>query len=187
MTRLRPALDERRRITFRQYAVTTLLTGAGQADSAAALAALTGIEERDPTIDRRVIEVGMCQPEWVRRRDGITRATVRGAMADRLPPEIVHRTRRGEQLPDWLDVMTTARTELAHELEQLEQHPLSLELIDTARLRRLILEWPERTASADPAVVTDYRHVLLRALVISRYLRWFERRGATTARPTARR
>jgi asparagine synthase (glutamine-hydrolysing) len=187
MTRLRPALDERRRIPFRRYAVTTLLTGAGQAESAAALAALTGIEERDPTIDRRVIEVGMCQPEWVRRRDGITRATVRAAMSDRLPPEIVQRTRRGEQLPDWLDVMTTARAELAHELEQLEQHPLSRDLIDTARLRRLMYAWPERTANADPAVVTDYRQVLLRALVISRYLRWFERRGATTGRPTARR
>jgi hypothetical protein len=182
MTRLRPTLDERRRIRFRQYAVTTLLTGAGQAESAAALAALTGIEERDPTIDRRVIEVGMCQPEWVRRHDGITRATVRAAMSDRLPPEIVHRTRRGEQLPDWLDVMTTARTELAHELEQLEQHPMSRELIDTARLRRLMYAWPERTANADPAVVTDYRQVLLRALVISRYMRWFEQRGPTSTR-----
>jgi asparagine synthase (glutamine-hydrolysing) len=179
---LRPTLDERRRSPFRQYAATALLTAAGQAENAAALAAVSGIEERDPTIDRGVIEVGMRQPESVRRHDGITRAAARAAMSDRLPPEIGQRTRRGEQLPDWLDLMTAARPQLAHELEELEQHPTSRELIDTARLRRLMDRWPDRTASADPGVVTDYRRVLLRALVISRYLRWFEQRGATATR-----
>ena len=68
-------------------------------------------------------------------------------MADRLPPEIVHRTRRGEQLPDWLDVMTAARPELARELEELEEHRRRGELIDAARLRRLIDRWPDRTAA----------------------------------------
>jgi hypothetical protein len=38
--------------------------------------------------------------------------------------------------------------------------------------------WPERTTRADPVVVRDYRLALLRALLVSRYLRWFERRGA---------
>jgi len=184
---LRPTLDERRRMPFRQYAATTLLTAAGQAESAAALAAVTGIEERDPTIDRGVIEVAMRQPESVRRHDGITRATVRAAMSDRLPPEIGQRTRRGEQLPDWLDLMTAARPQLAHELDELEQHPTSRQLIDTARLRRLMDRWPDRTANADPGVATDYRQVLLRALVISRYLRWFEQRGATATRAGVRR
>ena len=124
----------------------------------------------------------MRQPEWVRRHDGITRAVARGAMADRLPPEIVHRRARGEQLPDWLDIMTAAREEVATELEQLEEHPTSRELIDTDRLRRLVDRWPDRTLRTDPAVERDYRYALWRALVVSRYLRWFEQRAAAARR-----
>ncbi len=155
---------------------------AAQADGRTAEAALTGAEERDPTLDRRVLEVAIRQPEWVRRRDGITRAVVRGAMAERLPPEILHRTRRGEQLPDWLDVMTAARAEIASEFDQLKDHPASRELIDVERLRGLLRRWPDRSRRADPHVVRDYRFALLRGLLISRYLRWFESRAALAAR-----
>jgi asparagine synthase (glutamine-hydrolysing) len=102
-------------------------------------------------------------------------------MADRLPPEIVRRDGNGEQLPDWLDVMTGARKELAHELDDLEQHPMSRELIDTERLRRLMEHWPDRNASGDHAIVADYRQALARALLVSRYLRWFERRTTASA------
>jgi hypothetical protein len=38
--------------------------------------------------------------------------------------------------------------------------------------------WPERTSRADERVVREYRLALLRSLVVSRYLRWFERRAA---------
>jgi hypothetical protein len=178
LTALVPVLDGWRRRDERSLGLFIVQAGAPQAEIRAALAALTGVEERDPTIDRGVLEVTMRQPEWVRRHDGVTRAIVRGAMADRLPAEIVHRKRRGEQLPDWLDVMTASHAELASELDELEHHPLSRQLIDTVRLRQLMKHWPARTARADPAVARDYRYALLRALLVSRYLRWFERRAA---------
>jgi asparagine synthase (glutamine-hydrolysing) len=170
------ALTDRRGVYQRAVALRTVQIGASHADNIIAMAALTGAEERDPTVDRRVLEVTMRQPEWVRRHDGITRAVVRGAMADRLPPRILNRTRRGEQLPDWLDVMTASRAEIVSELDQLVEHPTSRDLIDTDRLRRLVDRWPDRASRANPVVVRDYRLALLRALVVSRYLRWFERR-----------
>ena len=178
---LRPRLDQRRSFDRRQEALSSAMAAAGQAETEAALAAHTGVEERDPSADRRVIEVAMRQPEWARRHDGVTRAVLRGAMADRLPASIVQRTRRGEQLPDWLDVLTASRTELAGELEELRSHPTSRELIDVDRLQRLLQRWPDRGARADPAVMRDYRLALLRGLYVSRYLRWFERRGAASA------
>jgi len=100
-------------------------------------------------------------------------------MADRLPPEIVRRTRRGEQLPDWLDVLSAARTELVAELDAVEDHSVSRSLIDTARLRRLMDDWPARTARTSPAVIRNYRHALPRALFVSRYLRWFDQHAAS--------
>jgi hypothetical protein len=178
---LRPEFDPRRSTDLRRVALSRVMAGSGQAEGGAALAALTGVEERDPTVDRRVLEAAMRQPEWVRRHDGITRAVVRGAMADRLPGEIVHRTRRGEQLPDWLDVMTAARAELASELEELSGDPVSRQLIDVDRLETLLRRWPDRSACADPTIIRDYRLALLRALLVSRYLRWFGRHAAAAA------
>lgn len=173
-----PLLHRWRRPDLRREGLRTIQTGASQADGRAAMAVLTGVDTRDPTADRRVLEVAIRQPEWVRRHAGVPRAAVRGAMADRLPPEILHRTRRGEQLPDWLDLMTAARAELASELEQLRDHSLSRELVDVPRLERLMEHWPDRRRRADPRVIADYRSALLHALLVSRYLRWFERRAA---------
>jgi asparagine synthase (glutamine-hydrolysing) len=176
-----PWIDVRRRPDPRADDLTAAMLSAERAETHAAAAALTGVEERDPTSDRRVLETAMRQPEWVRRHDGVSRAVARGAMADRLPAEIVYRTRRGEQLPDWLDVMTEARDEIASELEALTSHPTSRRLMDTARLEALVRRWPDRAARADEAVVRDYRLALLRALLVSRYLRWFEARAAAAA------
>ena len=175
-----PELNERRDRTAR--ATSEIRALAGQADMSSALAALTGVEARDPTADRRVVEAAARQPEWVRRHDGTTRAVLRGAMADRLPAAILGRTTRGAQLPDWLDLMTAQRAELIAELEQLADHSTSRELMDVARLQQLVRVWPDRTRWADMEVVLEYRLALLRALVISRYLRWFEGR-ARVGRP----
>jgi len=179
LPRLKPIVDERR--DTREVELHTMQAAATQADTFTAMSALTGVEERGPTDDRRVIEAAMRQPEWVRRHDGIGRAVARGAMSDRLPAAIAQRDRRGEQLPDWLEVMTAARPQLERELEELDDHPTSRQLIDTERLHRLMGRWPDRSQRADPAVVRDYRVALLRALFISRYLRWFERRASRAA------
>jgi asparagine synthase (glutamine-hydrolysing) len=170
-------LDESRIGDRRAHLLDGLRYSATQTESAAALTALSGVETRDPTVDRRVIEVAMRQPEWARRHRGVDRAAVRGAMADRLPAAIVRRTKRGVQLPEWFDLMTAIRSDLAGELDAVEQHPTSRDLIDVARLRSLLNRWPDRSAGADLDITRDYRDALLRALVVSRYLRWFEARG----------
>lgn len=179
---LLPYLDERRRNEHRTHRLGVLQESAGQADNAAALTALTGVVATDPTVDRRVIEVGMRQPEWARQRDGIGRAIVRGAMADRLPAAIVQRRKRGAQLPEWLDIMTAIRPDLGTELDALEQHSTSRELMDVDRLRSLFERWPERSGGGDIEVHREYRSAFLRALVLSRYLRWFEARATEMAR-----
>jgi asparagine synthase (glutamine-hydrolysing) len=177
LPRLRPALDDSRRPDPRLVTFTAALTGGAQAETGLALETLFGVESRDPTADRRLIEAALRQPEWVRRHDGIGRAVARAAMAGRLPPSIVRRRRRGEQLPDWLDVMTAARPELATEVDALANHAPSRELIDVDRLRRLVSAWPDRLQNAERQTIRDYRHVLPRAVTVSRYLRWFERRA----------
>ena len=74
------------------------VTGA-QAELDAATRLRFGVEMRDPTSDRQLLEVAAQQPEWWRRSNGTTRAICRTAMADVLPPEVVERRTFGAQLP----------------------------------------------------------------------------------------
>ncbi|MEA2703930.1 MAG: hypothetical protein QOD63_1875 [Actinomycetota bacterium] len=169
-----PQLDVGRHVSGRVSLFAMRAVVAGQADLMAATQAVWRVDRRDPTADRRVLDVAMTQPEWVRRRRGVNRAVAREAMRDRLPASILWRTRRGSQLPDWLDHMTRARAEIETELDALRDHPTSRRVIDAERLTTLVRQWPEPAHAADTRTVYDYRFALLRALVVSRYLRWFE-------------
>lgn len=161
----------------RESSLKAIGNGACQADVSAAYGALLGVDAADPTSDRRVIELATTQPEWARRHDGVTRAVVREAMADRLPASILQNRRLGAQLPDWLDRLTEGRQEVQDELGALRDHPPSRDLIDVERLDALVRAWPDLSRSPDPGVVRGYRLALWRALLVSKYLRWFEERG----------
>jgi asparagine synthase (glutamine-hydrolysing) len=176
-----PELDPSRWAPYRMALWAAASNAGGQADTAAALEAWWGVDHRDPTADRRLLELAFAQPEWARRHDGTGRAVAREAMAARLPASIVWRSRKGDQLPDWLDRMTDGRAELTAEIDAARDHPLSRRLIDTERLASLAAAWPARERSGDPNVIRDYRSVMLRALVVSRYLRWFDGRGRAQA------
>ena len=148
------------------------------AESAAVRDALMGVRWSDPTSDVRVVAVAATQPPWARRRGERTRAVSRDAMSDRLPPSIVERTRRGAQLPDWLDQLTRRREELVEELEAAREDATCRELLDVGRMERALRAWPDRTRAAErwPLTVRVYRDDLPRALLMSRYVRFFEAR-----------
>lgn len=146
-----------------------------------AVRAWWGLDTRDPTVDRLLLECALAQPEWWRRHDGIDRAVARRAMAGRVPASIVDRTRRGAQLPDWFDRLAESRESLRAELEAARDHPPSRALIDVERLTRLADAWPADGDSLTPAQVRQYRLAMVRALVQSRYLRWFESRARRVA------
>jgi hypothetical protein len=166
----------------------TLAGLAAGAELRAAVDARYGFHRVNPCVDVRVLEVAAAQPPWVRRSSGVTRAACRAAMADRLPAEIRLRSARGMQLPDWLDRMTEARTELADELAAIRDDPVATEFIDVDRLSAAMADWPDPTpaAAAAPELTATYRRALLTALLAGRYVRWFEsRRTASLFRGTA--
>ncbi len=151
--------------------------GAAQAETHGAMRVRYGIEMRDPTADRHLVELAVTQPEWWRRHEGIGRKICRTAMRDVLPPEIVDREMLGAQQPEWLDRLTHRRSELLDELDAMRDHPASCNVIDVAKLDRLAKAWPDRGSMASKQVVNDYQLALPRAIVLSRYLRWFEDRA----------
>jgi asparagine synthase (glutamine-hydrolysing) len=154
---------------------------ASAAELSYALELRYGLRRTDPTGDVRVIELCAAQPGWLRRRDGLPRAGCRDAMADRLPDSIRLRTERGLQLPDWRDRLNAARAELAAEVEAAREHPITRELIDVDLLAAAVRDWPGRDTRTSAELTLAYRVVLMRALVASRYVRWFaDQRMLTT-------
>ena len=146
------------------------------AEAGAVRDALAGTRRSDPTGDIRVIELCATQPPWARRHRGRSRAVVRDAMADRLPPSIAERTRRGAQLPDWFERMTARRSELDAELEAARESATCLELLDLEAIGAELRDWPgrEQAHARWDRTTMVYRYNLFRALLMSRYVRFFE-------------
>ena len=108
----------------------------------AAMRRLFGVEGRDPTADRRVMELCLSIPEEQFLRNGEPRALIRRAMAGILPPEILAERRKGLQSADWHLGFTAARPEMLREIERLEASPMARRCLDLPRLRRTLEDWP---------------------------------------------
>jgi asparagine synthase (glutamine-hydrolysing) len=128
-----------------------------------------GVDLRDPTADRRLVEFCLNVPTEQFIAGGVPRALGRRALADRLPAQLLAETRRGYQAADWYEVATAGRAELAAQTEQLRACPPAARLLDLARLQRLIEDWPqggwEQIEVAEP-----YQCALLRGLAMGHFL-----------------
>jgi asparagine synthase (glutamine-hydrolysing) len=135
-----------------------------------------GYETRDPHADRRLLEFVLSVPEPMYRRGGVLRAFARQVLADPLPPEILHESRRGAQVTDWFQRMQAQRQSIAAEIELLDASPLARRLIDLPRLKRLMVEWPKDEHEAQMRI-SDYMLALARGVHVGQFVRWVE--GAT--------
>jgi asparagine synthase (glutamine-hydrolysing) len=126
-----------------------------------------GIDIRDPTADRRLVEFCLRVPTGRFQRGGVQRALAREALADRLPPALLAETRRGYQFADWHESVAAARGALAAEVDRLADDPFARKAIDVERLTALVSDWPEGGALAERML--DYRCALLRAVSIGRF------------------
>lgn len=178
------AVDPASRRSYRADLLRLVTSTGSLAESAVVRDALSGVRRSDPTADLRVIALCATQPPWARRRHGRTRVVVRDAMADRLPPSIAERTRRGAQLPDWFELLSARRGELVEELAAAREHAGCRELLDLDAIDAALRDWPdrERAHAAWARTTHVYRFNLLRALLMCRYLRFFdEHAGASRA------
>jgi asparagine synthase (glutamine-hydrolysing) len=77
----------------------------------------------------------------------------------------------GLQGPDWVEWMPTIRPELMAELERMTRSQTAERCLDLPKLRRLMEQWPERMSLAHEK---QYYLMLLRGIVMGRFIRWFE-------------
>lgn len=128
----------------------------------AALAAW-GLDVRDPTADRRLVEFCLTLPAEAFFLDGRPRELARRVLADRAPAEVLADARRGHQAADWAETLTAARADVGRVLATAEL-ARGAGMLDLARLRRLTDRWPEGGEWDNPETSGDYRQALLRGL-----------------------
>jgi asparagine synthase (glutamine-hydrolysing) len=130
----------------------------------------SGIDVRDPTADRRLIEFCLTVPTDQYLRHGIRRALARTAFADRLPARIVNERLKGYQAADWHEGLVGARDELGQELGRIEACGEAGATVDHAALRGLADALPEG-GWHQRATTQRYRLALLRGVSAGHFIR----------------
>jgi asparagine synthase (glutamine-hydrolysing) len=129
-----------------------------------------GIDQRDPTADRRFVEFCLSVPEDQYFRDGRPSALARHGLVDRLPRAVLQSRLKGVQAADWHLGMAAAPDRLAEEADRLAACAATQRLLDLPRLRTMIDDWPA-DGWHQPHVATRYRIGMLRALAHGHFLR----------------
>lgn len=132
-----------------------------------------GLESRDPTADRELVEFCLAVPDTQHLRNGQTRWLLRRAMAGRLPAEILENRSRGLQAADWHEGAARDLPRLRETLARLEAHPNAGRYLDLPALKALVDAWPE-SGFQDGLVDRNYRYKLLRGLSVGAFIRHVE-------------
>ena len=126
-----------------------------------------GIDQRDPTADRALIEFCLRVPAEQFLSDGVPRALVRRAMADRLPPEVLGERRKGLQAADWRLGFDQGR--LREEIAHIADSGTAKAICDSDRMARLAAAW--RADPLDAERENLYRVFLMRGVSAGHFLR----------------
>lgn len=132
-----------------------------------------GLEPRDPTSDRELVEYCLAVPESQYLRDGKTRWLLRRAMADRLPAEILDCRSRGLQGADWYESVAGELPRIREELERLQAHPSAGRYLDLPALKASLDAWPS-SGWHSAQLEKRYRLKLLRGLSAGAFVRYVE-------------
>jgi asparagine synthase (glutamine-hydrolysing) len=129
-----------------------------------------GIDQRDPTADKRLAEYCLSLPTSEFLRNGELRSLGRRALSDRLPEAVLNERRKGYQAIDWHEGLTAALPQVAEEIGRLEPCAPAARTLDVGRLQKLVAEWPA-SGWERPDVMNAYRLALLRGISAGHFLR----------------
>lgn len=129
-----------------------------------------GVDVRDPSADRGLLELCLSIPAEQYLKDGLPRSLARRVLADRLPAEVVQERRKGLQAVDWHEGLGAARDEARIEAERIAAVDGAAEILETGKIAALLDEWPEDGWNGN-RVTSLYRLALLRGLSGGHFLR----------------
>jgi asparagine synthase (glutamine-hydrolysing) len=151
----------------------TLLEYGDVADTTIAYQGGWQLDFRDPTYDRRIVEFCLTVPLEEFVRGGQLRSLARRGMVGRLPASTLQRTQRGRQSADWHLNLGEVRGRMAEQVEILQNSPLASRMLDLARMRRLIADWPS-SGFERPDINRCHHIALTRGFSVGRFLMQYD-------------
>jgi asparagine synthase (glutamine-hydrolysing) len=136
-----------------------------------------GVDIRDATSDRKLVEFCLSVPMTEYLSNGQPRALAIRALGDRLPACVLAERRRGRQAIDWHEGLSATRDRLSEEIERIEGVAGAAATLDVARMRKLIDDWPT-DGWHRPDTTMNYRWALIRGAVSGHFLRKASRSNA---------
>ncbi|OYX88794.1 MAG: hypothetical protein B7Y84_07665 [Azorhizobium sp. 32-67-21] len=136
-----------------------------------------GIDARDPTADRRLVDFVMNIPTHLFMHRGVKKRLYQEAFGERLPPVLFTRRPKGQQAADWRPRLRAAMPRIQEELDLARRAEGVAELIDLPRLDATlavnVTDGPSSTQVRD-----SHRLRLLRALSVAHFMRKTDRRNS---------
>jgi len=129
-----------------------------------------GIDRRDPTADKRLVEFCLSLPTEYFIHGGVQRALARQVLSDRLPASVLQERKRGHNAIDWHEGATAARADVAAELDRIAACEPATRLLNIEQLKQLVANWPQ-DGWHKPEIETAYRRALLRGISAGHFLR----------------
>lgn len=126
-----------------------------------------GVEERDPTNDRRLVEFCFSLPPEALLDSGVRRPALRRALAGRVPAELLDQRLRGQQMPDWYEQIRG--DEVRAFAGDQAASGLAGSVIDLEAVDGVARTWPT-SGWEDRPVIYLYRMHLLRALAAASFV-----------------
>lgn len=126
-----------------------------------------GIEPRDPTADRRLVQLCLSFPAEQLASASSVRPVYEAAFRDRLPPEVLRSDRRGYQGADWMEHFQ--RDDVQAAFRAYARNPIVRELLNLDYIEELIAAWPSAGWDRLETLGT-YRSTLLGALALANYI-----------------
>nr|WP_298248826.1 asparagine synthase-related protein [uncultured Halomonas sp.] len=136
---------------------------------------LSGIEERDPTADRDLIEFCLSVPESQYIGDGKARWLIRRSMKGILPDEILNAKTRGLQAPDWHENTEKFVPQLTREMQKLKNHDSAKNYLNLQEMDKILKNWNyDKEKMSNTKEMIRYRGLLLRGIAVGKFIRYAE-------------
>ena len=129
-----------------------------------------GIDMRDPTADRRLIQLCLSFPDEVFLRDGTNRALARGMLRRRLPADVVFERQRGYQGADWRRAFLHARSSLHTEISRARHSVQAQDVLALEDLERVLAGLSDDESPDQPDEI-QLRRGVLRSAAAAHFIR----------------
>ena len=130
-----------------------------------------GMEVRDPTIDKRVLEFCLSIPDDQYMRDGTDHFLIRRAMKDILSDKVRLNTRRGRQAADIGERICGSLSELRLAFNRIKEDELTRRFLDIKKMNDVLLSLEQ---NVDKNNTSQAGTIFLRGLMAGLFLHDFE-------------